>query len=784
MTATADPRVGTRLGAYEIEGLLGRGGMSVVYVAVDTRLGRKVALKILAAELSADERFRERFLRESRTAASLDHAHIVPVYEAGEDRGQLFISMRYVEGDSLATLIAQEGSLSSERTVALAAQLASALDHAHEHGLVHRDVKPSNALVTPAGGEEHVYLADFGLTRPAAVQTTQFDSGQFVGTASYTAPEQIERKTLDRRADVYSLACLVYECLTGEPPFSADSLMALLFAHVNDDRPAAAALRPDLPPDVDRVLARGMARDPADRFGTCGDFVDAFRAVLEAGHVPLSRKLAWAWNRWSRRPAALAAATVVVAAAAGAAVFVTHDGGGVAAATTKPTHDVVQRIDPATNRLVASVDTGARVDRVAAGAAGVWALDTAGGTFTRIDVAGDRPAGRGSTLGDPASIGVGSNSVWIARAYGSKANNGTLLRIDPTSPQRADVFTFATVQNGYAAQTLGDLAVVDGAATNVWIVSPDERAVKRVNAIGTLVATIPTGAVPPRAIAAGAGAVWVAKAWTLERIDPATNHVVARVPLAFRPDGVAVGDGRVWLTDGLGHSVWTVDPRTNTIAGRLHLGGDPEPVTFGFGGVWVADVRGGTVYRIDPAALRVTAAIRVGGRPQSISAGARGVWVATRGVPERDLSVAEYTAAVAEAMRSAYLPARDLLDQLFTQSWAMDRHYSAAVSKIEPRTFTLLAELYRGLLADVAALRPPPQLAGAHTRIVVTLRSMQRYERLRLRAVHAQRWEQVAALDQQWSNVWQDLWSGLPPGLQRVFPYDTLSFAMLAGSTG
>src|SRR5438552_3709472 len=231
--------IGAELGGYRIESLLGRGGMGVVYRAHELALDRKVALKVLAPELAEDEGFRERFLRESRLAASLDHPAIVPIYDAGEVAGQLYIAMRLVEGTDLKRLLATEGVLGPERALALLEQVGDALDAAHERGLVHRDVKPSNVLVDERG---HCYLADFGLSRRLVDQSTGLGGARSLGTVDYVAPEQIRGDELDGRADLYSLGCLLFECLAGRPPFGGSSATAIAFAHLEESPPALPGL--------------------------------------------------------------------------------------------------------------------------------------------------------------------------------------------------------------------------------------------------------------------------------------------------------------------------------------------------------------------------------------------------------------------------------------------------------------------------------------------------------------------------------------------------------------
>jgi WD40 repeat protein/tRNA A-37 threonylcarbamoyl transferase component Bud32 len=276
-----DPRVGTELAGYRIESLLGWGGMSVVYLAEDRRLHRKVALKLLAADLAEDASFRDRFMQESELAASIDHPNIVPIYEAGTTEDLLFIAMRYVEGRDLKDRL-RLGRLDPGKAIGILAQLASALDAAHARGLVHRDVKPSNVLLDPGArpdGSDHVYLADFGLTRRVAEEAGIGDDGHLLGTIDYVAPEQISGEAVDERADVYSLGCVLYECLVGEPLFRRDSDLAVVFAHLETEPLAPSVRRPELPAALDAVVARALAKDPEQRFSSCGELARAALAV-------------------------------------------------------------------------------------------------------------------------------------------------------------------------------------------------------------------------------------------------------------------------------------------------------------------------------------------------------------------------------------------------------------------------------------------------------------------------------------------------------------------------
>lgn len=278
--------IGRRIAGYRLEREIGRGGMAVVYQARDLRLERTVALKLLAPELARNDTFRRRFTHESRVAAAIDHPHIVPVFEAGETDGVLYIAMRYVAGRDLRHLLDREGPLPLPTATRIATQVASALDAAHDHGLVHRDVKPGNILVargTDSDHPEHVYLTDFGLTKKSLSLTGFTSVGQFVGTLDYVAPEQISGKPVDGRCDVYSLACVVHETLAGRPPFQRDDDMALLWAHQYDQPPPLTEGRPDLPPDVNGVLATALSKSPDDRYDSCLSFVAALRLAGTTG---------------------------------------------------------------------------------------------------------------------------------------------------------------------------------------------------------------------------------------------------------------------------------------------------------------------------------------------------------------------------------------------------------------------------------------------------------------------------------------------------------------------
>ena len=281
-----DFSAGAQIASYQLEEEIGRGGMAVVYRARDVRLGRWVALKVLAQDYAQDEAFRQRFIRESRTAASVDHPNIIPIFDAGEAGGVLYIAMRYVAGQDVHSLLHSAGPLPVARALGIVSQVASALDAAHACGLVHRDVKPANMLLgggADTGRADHIYLSDFGISKQLNATSSLTMTGQVLGTLNYLAPEQIEGRQVDGRADAYALACTAFELLAGSPPFRRDENMAVMWAQLNAAPPQLTSLRPDLPPAVDRVLARGLAKSPAERFPSCV----AFSAALHQACAPV-----------------------------------------------------------------------------------------------------------------------------------------------------------------------------------------------------------------------------------------------------------------------------------------------------------------------------------------------------------------------------------------------------------------------------------------------------------------------------------------------------------------
>ena len=381
------PEIGEELAGYKIEALAGRGGMGVVFRAEHLHLGRVVALKVLTADLAGNRSFRQRFVREAQTAARLDHPNIVPVFDAGEADGLLYIAMKFIDGVDLGHVLDAEERLSAQRTVDLLSDIADALDIAHGAGLVHRDVKPGNVLVDNLRS----YLTDFGLTKRIASRTALTAAGRTVGTAAYLAPEQIRGQDVDARTDLYAFGCVLYECLTGDVPFTRDTDMAVLWAHLEQDPEPPSAIVSDLPKELDEVFVRALAKRKEDRFASCRELMKELAEATNANRpessarnqVPVANVLVASGDRAARSmiEATLAEGRVAVAAAGDAEraldqarahppglAFVDAElpGGAVA---------LCQRLrateESAATSIVMLVGRGAQVDRAAAAGAGV-----------------------------------------------------------------------------------------------------------------------------------------------------------------------------------------------------------------------------------------------------------------------------------------------------------------------------------------------------------------------------------------------------------------------------
>ena len=598
---------------YRVETLVGRGGMGVVYRATDLSLERPVALKLVAPELAEDGRFRERFLREPRLAASLDHPHVIPIYEAGEHDGQLYLAMRFVEGSDLRTLLEREGKLSPERTLAVLAQIADALDAAHRRALVHRDVKPANVLLDEDG---HAYLTDFGITKQVGGDST--DTGRVVGTLDYLAPEQIRGDPVDGRADVYALGCLLYQCLSGSPPFRRDTEAETLWAHMQDD---PAPLRGH--PALDAVLRKAVAKDKEKRYASCGEFIGAASSAL--GFEPPARRA----NRLRiGRRLLLAGALLFVAAAVAAGVIEVTENDGPAGGLTRVAPNSVAVLDPGSNRVVGQVQIPGAPSLIATHRRSVWvASDAAGGTISEIDgrsVAVNRVVPANVAAVD---IAASNDSIWVHDAL-----RLALVRVDAAYGTVADRLPLP-------ADLRPTLPGVDVGHGAVWATDGTTRLLKLDPREGRVLKTIDVGR-PLDDLAVGAGAIWAISgaAARVFEIDPRTGKIVTRIPITGRPGvsrpapfAVEFGEGAVWVLNGNDPSLTRIDPQfaavTDTI--RLGVGSNPSAIATGAGAVWVALRGEGTVARVDPGGGNPRL-IPVGGAPTGLAVGSGRVWVSVQ----------------------------------------------------------------------------------------------------------------------------------------------------------
>jgi ABC-type transport system substrate-binding protein len=592
---------GVELAGYRLESFLGRGGMGVVYRARDLALDRNVALKLLAPELASDIWFRERFLRESRLAASLDHPAIIPIYDAGEVAGKLYIAMRLVEGTDLKRLLGERGALEPDEAVALLEQVADALDTAHERRLVHRDVKPSNVLVDERG---HCYLADFGLSRRVA------DAGsggpgdvRSLGTLDYVAPEQIRGKEVDGRADLYSLGCLLYECLSGRPPFVRGSDTAIVFAHLEEEPPGL--------PGLEAVIGRALAKEPGERYQSGSELIAAVRGAL--------------WRARPRRLRLLAAIALVVVAS-GVTV-----GDLLATHRTHPrtSPEVTQKvlrlranalnlIDARSRRVDASVPGGRhRVADVALLGRAAWLSIPEESRLLRVDLATRRVTRAVKLPWMPSErIAAGGGIIWVREAR----NLGTAVRgIDASTGRAVHRFAIGGSSIGIAYGA-GSLWLVGGGDV-VRVAPRSGRILHHFHAAADY-------------LAYGDGAVWAAGTdGSVWKLDPVSNTITAHAKLHPFVSDLSVGGGAVWAAVVGEDKVYELSEDDLGVEQAAPAGADPERISVDRGEVWIANTSAGAVSQVaERSGTRTEYA--TGSEPTALEVRGAAGWVAaTRGLP-------------------------------------------------------------------------------------------------------------------------------------------------------
>jgi DNA-binding beta-propeller fold protein YncE/predicted Ser/Thr protein kinase len=588
-----EPSIGSTLAGYRIDSLIARGGMGVVYRATQLALDRPVALKVIAHELADDEKFRRRFLSESRLAARLEHPNVVPVYDAREDDGELIVAMRLVEGGDLRKLIQRDGPLEPGRAVHLLSQVAEALDAAHAAGIVHRDVKPHNILVEG----ERAYLSDFGLAK-AYAETGSGTGASIVGTVEYMAPEQWRGERVGPEADVYALGCVLYEALTGIVPYARKE----------------TDTEPEVPKGIDAVIERAVSKDPADRYPSAGALLAAAsereaatpaatRVLSAHGEQPTQRiggppgrhrRLAAKTRQWL-------GAGVAVAAGAVALAFILFGGNSVS--------------------VSAPIAVGKGPLRLATGAGAVWATSGRDGTLTQIDPEEQAVIGEPQRLAVGISaVAVGAGSVWV-----SDPRRGELLRVDPDSGRVRD-----RIELGGSP---GPLAFGGG---RIWVADEGGAGITAINARGARV--VKRGLEPraaPLRLAVGAGGLWISSATTgtVRRIDLGTMSVDPSILAGRGPAGVTVGNGLVWVANSRSTTVTRVDPATHsTLGDPIEVGERPGGIDAGTSAVWVASAGEDSVTRIDLASGEpIGGPISVGDDPGAVVVGEEAVWVANNG---------------------------------------------------------------------------------------------------------------------------------------------------------
>lgn len=591
-SAPGDLEPGAVVGGYTVRSVLGRGGMGVVYLAEHEGLKRRVALKVLAPQLATDPRFRERFVRESQLAANLEHPHVIPIYEAGEADGALFIAMRYVDGTDLRKLLLDVGRLEPARALSILRQVADALDVAHEGGLVHRDVKPGNVLLAHRHGTEpgdEAYLSDFGLTKRVSSLSGLTGTGQFIGTLDYAAPEQFEAKPLDGRTDVYSLGAMLFECLAGRAPFPRPNDAAVMYAHLMEPPPAVTAERSELPSSIDAVVGRAMAKDPADRYPTAGEvIVSATEALVPApslrrGRVRRPPTSTRPSRTRTRRIGAIVAAVIALALVAVALPQIL--GGEPEPPTFRPG---VALIDPVTLEPVAQLPVEEPVEGYFVDGS-FWFLNLEPLSFVRIDAGTRTITDRiGSPVDDVSSFAIDGDSLWVAHA-----SEPILVRLDIRTGREADRYSYEDEGSG----DVGLLGPVVGAAS-VWVTQGDE--VLRIEpGSGEIQAAIRLDATPGGYMSFSEGKVWVPGEDQLHWIDPATNGVMSSVPLFDAGLEFPVGGGGYgWVTRSDGDQVYQYAENGGLLKGHV-TGEGPESIAYGDGTIWIANHDSGTIGTID-----------------------------------------------------------------------------------------------------------------------------------------------------------------------------------------
>jgi YVTN family beta-propeller protein len=658
-------RVARALPGYEVENEVGRGAWGVVLGARHRQLDRPVAIKELPEAFAADPTVRRRFVREAKLLATLDHPHVVPIYDYVESEGLCLLVMELLSGGSVWQRFTTTG-VSADAACGIVVATCSALDYAHGKGILHRDIKPENLLFTEAGA---LKVSDFGIAKVVGgAESMATRTGEVLGTPAYMAPEQALGHDLTASTDVYAVGTLLYELLSGRLPFSDDgNAIAVLYRHAHEDPVPLTSVAPEVPHQLAEVAMQALERDPRDRFATAEDFgvalVDSATATWGAGWVRRGGVNVMATGRIGERistpdgasgEAAIASQPAHRASSVRAPETVAESGAGVAevapnelvpvqevipADTASPPADAgpsaaAETVPPAQTPLsgeaVEPAPTprnarrrraplfiaGAIVLVIVAVAAGVLLTRGGGGSST------ERPS---TTPSVAATVTIGPGADHVAGGGGIWATNsasGAVLKIDPTSNAVSPIASLTPPPHAIAA--------VNG---TLWVTTSSGGPLVRIEPGGgpsqTRTTNVPVDTQLAE-VAADANGVWASAptAGQLMRVDPKTNQVVARVDVGSSPDSVAIGEGGVWVANRLdAGTVTRVDPAGDRVVTRVPVGSRPDQVAVGEGSVWVANSGDGTVSRIDPNSNKVSATISVGESPQFVVVGEGAVWV-------------------------------------------------------------------------------------------------------------------------------------------------------------